>query len=69
MDFSVGDKVLYANRGAGTIIGVEHEELVDGFEDYYYNVTSTDRCGILLSDHKSGRWKGGDVQARDFLLL
>ena len=35
MDFSVGDKVLYANRGAGTIIGVEHEELVDGFEDYY----------------------------------
>jgi CarD family transcriptional regulator len=35
MGFSVGDKILYPNRGAGTIVGREHEELVDGFEDYY----------------------------------
>jgi len=35
MGFSVGDKILYPNRGAGTIVGKEHEELVDGFEDYY----------------------------------
>jgi CarD family transcriptional regulator len=35
MAFSVGDKVLYPNRGAGTIVGTEHQELVDGFEDYF----------------------------------
>jgi len=35
MEFSVGDKVMYPNRGAGTIVGVEHQELVDGFEHYY----------------------------------
>ncbi|MBC8447042.1 MAG: hypothetical protein H8D78_04760 [Chloroflexi bacterium] len=35
MKFSVGDKVMYLQRGAGTITGIEHEELVDGFEHYY----------------------------------
>ena len=35
MQFSVGDKVLYPNRGAGTIVGTENQELVDGFADYY----------------------------------
>lgn len=34
MEYAVGDKVLYPNRGAGTVIGIEHEELVDGFEHY-----------------------------------
>jgi len=35
MEFSIGDKVMYPSRGAGRIIGVEHQELVDGFEHYY----------------------------------
>lgn len=35
MEFSVGDKVMYPSRGAGRIVGVEHQELVDGFEHYY----------------------------------
>ena len=35
MEFSVGDKVMYPSRGAGRIIDVEHQELVDGFEHYY----------------------------------
>lgn len=34
MEYAIGDKVLYPNRGAGIIIGMEHEELVDGFEHY-----------------------------------
>ena len=35
MKFSVGDKVLYPNRGAGTIVAKEDLELVDGFEGYF----------------------------------
>lgn len=35
MEFRVGDKVMYPNRGAGEVIAVEHLELVDGYEDYY----------------------------------
>lgn len=35
MEFSVGDRVMYPNLGNGTIIGVEHQELVDGFKRYY----------------------------------
>lgn len=35
MEFAVGDKVMCPNRGAGTIVGVEHQELVEGFEHYY----------------------------------
>ncbi|MDH7486743.1 MAG: CarD family transcriptional regulator [Anaerolineae bacterium] len=35
MQFSVGDKVMYPHRGAGIITGIEHGELVDGFEHYY----------------------------------
>jgi len=35
MKFSVGDKVMYLHRGAGIITGIEHKELVDGFEHYY----------------------------------
>jgi RNA polymerase-interacting CarD/CdnL/TRCF family regulator len=35
MKYSVGDKVVHPKRGAGTITGIEHHELVEGFEDYY----------------------------------
>ena len=35
MDFSVGDKVMHPKVGAGQITGVEHRELVQGFEHYY----------------------------------
>ena len=48
MDFSVGDKVLYANRGAGTIIGVEYQELVHGFEDYYVIETRSQRLTLRI---------------------
>jgi CarD family transcriptional regulator len=35
MQFSIGDKVIYPKHGAGQITGVEHQELVEGFEHYY----------------------------------
>ena len=35
MQFAVGDGVMYPSRGAGRITGVEHIELVEGFEHYY----------------------------------
>jgi CarD family transcriptional regulator len=35
MGFSVGDKVMHPNFGAGKITGEQHRELVDGFEHYY----------------------------------
>ena len=35
MEYSVGDKVMYPNRGVGIVTGVEQRELVDGFRQYY----------------------------------
>jgi len=34
-EFAVGDGVMYPSRGAGRVTGVEHIELVEGFEHYY----------------------------------
>jgi CarD family transcriptional regulator len=35
MGFSVGDKVMHPNFGAGQITGEKHRELVNGFKHYY----------------------------------
>lgn len=35
MEFSIGDKVVHPIHGSGLVTGVEHEELVEGFEHYY----------------------------------
>jgi CarD family transcriptional regulator len=35
MSYAIGDKVVYPHRGAGTVTGVEHAELVGGFDRYY----------------------------------
>jgi RNA polymerase-interacting CarD/CdnL/TRCF family regulator len=34
MEFSIGDKGMHPNFGAGQITGEEHRELVDGFKHY-----------------------------------
>jgi CarD family transcriptional regulator len=34
MQFSIGDKVMHPNHGAGQIMGEEHRELVAGFKHY-----------------------------------
>lgn len=34
MGFAIGDEVVCPNRGAGRIIGLEHQEWVEGFEEY-----------------------------------
>lgn len=35
MQFNVGDKVMHPRLGAGRVVGVEHKEWVEGYEDYY----------------------------------
>lgn len=35
MGYSIGDKIVYPHRGAGTVTGVEQLELVEGFDQYY----------------------------------
>jgi CarD family transcriptional regulator len=35
MELSIGDKVVYPPHGVGFITGIEHLELVEGFERYY----------------------------------
>ncbi len=35
MQFSVGDKVMHPQYGAGKITNIDHRELVEGFEHYY----------------------------------
>jgi CarD family transcriptional regulator len=35
MHFSVGDKVVHPVHGSGRVTGVQHQELVEGFEHYY----------------------------------
>lgn len=35
MQFSVGDKVVHPGLGAGQIVDVKQQELVEGFENYY----------------------------------
>lgn len=48
MEYAIGDKVLYPNRGAGTIVGIEHEELVDGFEHYYVIEVESQRLTLRV---------------------
>jgi CarD family transcriptional regulator len=35
MRFTVGDQVVHPQHGPGTIVQVQHRELVEGFEHYY----------------------------------
>jgi CarD family transcriptional regulator len=35
MEFSIGDKIMHPNFGAGRITDEAHRELVEGFEHYY----------------------------------
>ena len=69
MDFSVGDKVLYASRGAGTIIGVEHQELVDGFENYYVIELRSQRLTLRIPVRMMGELGVRRVMRRDELPI
>jgi len=52
MEFAVGDKVMCPNRGCGTIVAVEHRELVDGFEHYYVIEIHSQRFTLRVPMHK-----------------
>lgn len=69
MDFSVADKVLYASRGAGTIVGVEHQELVDGFEDYYVIEMRSQRLTLRIPVRMMGELGVRRVVRRDELPI
>lgn len=69
MDFSVGDKVLYASRGAGTIIALEHQELVDGFEDYYVIEMRSQRLTLRIPVRMMGELGVRQVMRRDELSI
>ncbi|MBC8446768.1 MAG: hypothetical protein H8D78_03370 [Chloroflexi bacterium] len=53
MEFSVGDKVMYPSRGAGKVTGMEHQELVDGFEHYYVIEIPGDRLTVRVPMRKT----------------
>ncbi|HUW13883.1 MAG TPA: CarD family transcriptional regulator [Anaerolineae bacterium] len=53
MRFSVGDKVLYPSRGAGTIVDTDHSELVDGFADYYVIKIDSQRLTLRVPMSKA----------------
>lgn len=52
LKYRVGDKVLYPNRGAGTIVGLENAELVDGFQDYYVIEIQSQRLTLRIPTGK-----------------
>jgi len=54
MEFSIGDKVMYPSRGAGRIIGEEHQELVNGFEHYYVIEIRGKRLTLRVPMRKMG---------------
>lgn len=35
MDYTIGQNIIHAAHGPGTIVGIEHQELVKGFSRYY----------------------------------
>ena len=35
MDFSVGQHIVHPAHGAGTVVGLQEQELVEGYEEYY----------------------------------
>jgi CarD family transcriptional regulator len=52
MEFEVGDGVMYPSRGAGRITGVEHIELVEGFEHYYVIDIPSERLVVRVPVRK-----------------
>jgi len=52
MEFAVGDGVMYPSRGAGRITGVEHIELVEGFEHYYVIDIPSERLIVRIPVRK-----------------
>jgi CarD family transcriptional regulator len=52
MQFSVGDKVMHPQHGPGSITGVQHRELVEGFEHYYVVQLLIDKSTLFIPMRK-----------------
>jgi len=52
MRFSVGDKIMHPQYGPGHIIGVEHRELVEGFEHYHVIELLMDQSTLYIPMRK-----------------
>jgi CarD family transcriptional regulator len=48
MQFSVGDQVVHPQYGPGRVVGVEHRELVEGFEHYYVIELFIDKSTLFM---------------------
>lgn len=48
MPFSVGEQVVHPQYGPGRVIGVEHRELVEGFEHYYVIELFIDKSTLFI---------------------
>jgi CarD family transcriptional regulator len=53
MQFSVGEKVVHPHYGPGQIVGVEHRELVEGFEHYYVIESLIDESTLFIPVRKT----------------
>jgi len=74
MGFSVGDKVMHPNFGAGIITGESHRELVAGFEHYFVIQVMHTRATAYIPVRKMNelgvRWvMGSDKLAQVFETL
>jgi CarD family transcriptional regulator len=53
MQFSIGNKVMHPQYGPGQIVGVEHCELVEGFEHYYVIELLIDESTLFIPMRKT----------------
>jgi len=64
MQFSVGDKIMYPSKGAGRIVGVRRQELVEGFENYYVIEIPEQELTISVPMRKMGELGVRSVMSR-----
>jgi CarD family transcriptional regulator len=67
MRFSVGDKVIHPGKGAGQIVAVRHQELVEGFEDYYVIEIPDRELTVSVPVHKAAELGVRQVMSRSQL--
>jgi len=52
MEFSVGEHIVHPAHGAGTVVGVQNQELVTGFQRYYVIRFADKRLTVRVPSRK-----------------
>jgi CarD family transcriptional regulator len=68
MEFTVGDKVMHPNFGAGKITGETHRELVQGFEHYFVIEVIRTRATAYVPIRKMDELGVRSVMSRDKMV-